>query len=348
MRSEQALIDGLLVALEALAAGLDERASVKLGIGDDCAVVAPSAGEFLLLETDDAVENVHFSLEWLSHEQAGFRAAVQGLSDIAAMGGEARYILLSLGLPQDIAMEEAVAVASGVAKCAQPFGALVVGGNVTRSPSGLRIGVSVVGESVGGRYVSRSGAQVGEKLYVTGTPGLAAAGLAVLERREDQALHGVTNGENVGARAGVGEQAIARFLHPTPRIPEGQALMKMGATAMIDISDGLAGDLVHLARASGCALVLEAGFHTLVADLLPLAEVLGLAPEALALSPGDDYELACTGPCGLERAALSWESGCGLRAIGAVEAGEGVWFVDAATGTKRRVEAEGFDHFRGL
>jgi thiamine-monophosphate kinase len=301
-----------------------ERRDVRAGVGDDAALLAPPEGQELVATVDTLTPGVDF-LPDTQAADLGHRALAVSLSDLAAMGATPAWALLALTLPsgEEAWLEDFV---SGFGALARAHGVALVGGDLGRGP--LSISVTALGLVTAGAAVRRSGARPGDLIYVTGWPGDAAAGLALLE----------------GRLAGEGANRawlIARFLRPEPRVTLGERLRGL-ASACIDVSDGLAQDLGQLARASGVGAVLQA-------DSLPLSRPLyALAGEAggirLALSGGDDYELLFTVPPG-RSGRLAELTGTGMPAchcVGEIVAGEGVR-VRSAGGELR---AEGFDHFK--
>ena len=249
---------------------LIDRLRARLpAIGDDAAVVPSPAGR-LLLCADAAVAGVHADLAVVGVDDLGWKAVAASVSDIAAMGGRPRFALVTVSGPLgDVDVDllyDGVLAAASASCCA------VVGGDLTAAPA-LVVSVSVVG-SVDGEPVLRSGAASGDTLFVTGPLGAAAAGLAMLQRGE----------------AGVDPDLELAHRRPRPRVGEGEVARSAGATAMIDLSDGLAADLWHLADESGVGVVV---------DRVPVA--VGVArvadnAEALALGGGEDYELLFAAP----------------------------------------------------
>jgi len=239
--------------------------------GDDAAVLRPPAGP-LLLTVDTLVEGVHFDLRFDTAAQVGTKSLAVSVSDIAAMGGRPLHAVVSLGLPSARGDDERAGVLDGVESAAWRFACPVVGGDVTSAPV-LTITVAVTG-TVDGEPgpVLRSGARPGDTVLVTGPLGGAAAGLGVLR-----------DGAAAGAGAGPGP-VLAAHWDPTPRVAEGMAARRAGATAMLDLSDGLALDLRRLATASGVGVVVEE---------VPVAD--GATGEE-ALTGGDDYELVFAAP----------------------------------------------------
>jgi thiamine-monophosphate kinase len=285
------------------------RADVRLGIGDDAALLLPEPGAELVATVDTLVEGRHF-LTGADPRSLGHRALAVSLSDLAAMGATPCWALLALTLPEADAVW-LTAFARGFGELAQRHGVALVGGNTARGP--LNICVQLFGNVPQGSALLRSGARAGDAVYVTGTPGDAAAG------REP------------GQRSAVLRE---RCEFPVPRVAAGQALRGI-ASACIDVSDGLAADLDKLAKASG----LEARLQPL---LLPLSDALlrfAGAQRAVefALTGGEDYELCFTVPLARQprlAAALPPEL-CRMTRIGSVESGRGPLVA----------AAQGFDHF---
>ena len=313
------------------------RTDVVLGIGDDGALLRPPSGADLVAVSDTLVEGVHFPAGSPA-ESIGHRALAVNLSDIAAMGATPRWVLLSLTLPR---VEEAwlAGFARGFGALARAHGVALVGGDTTRGP--MTIGVQVLGTVPAGEGLRRSGGRPGDALFVTGTPGDAAAGLALI-----MAADGSAAGLRSDASADALEALRRRFLFPTPRIAEGEALRGL-ASACIDISDGLVGDLGKLAAASACAAVLDV-------DALPRSAALAaVTPEAALrsmLDGGDDYELLlAVPPAQVARVA----SIPGLTRIGELRDASTAARVTlrrrAADGTLSEMPATGagFDHFAG-
>ena len=306
------------------------RADVALGIGDDAALLRPAAGCELVMTTDSLVEGAHF-LAGAAPHSLGHRALAINLSDLAAMGAEPCWALLSLTLPGvDHGWLEAFCAGFGAQLRAH--GVALAGGNLARGP--LNIGVHLCGQLPAGGAITRGGAQPGDLVCVSGTLGDAAAGRAVAAGR-------LASGDAAGAddpRAWL----RSRCEYPQARVALGRALRGV-ASACIDISDGLWRDLGRLTHASGCGA-------TLVAEDLPLSPALRACrgTHALhdALHGGEDYELLFTVPPA-RRAALqvaARDGGVACTVIGACEAGGQTWLQRA--GARESVAASGFDHFR--
>ena len=296
------------------------RADVVLGIGDDAALLAPPPGRQLVVTADTLNDGVHFP-HGTSPADVGWKALAVNLSDLASMGAEPAWCTLSLSLPQsDPAWIEGFL--DGFLDLAGQHDIALVGGDTTRGP--LSIAVTAMGLVEPGRALRRDGARVGDEVWVTGTLGDAAGGLALLDREPVPALR-------------------ARLDRPTPRVAAGRALAGI-ATACVDVSDGLLADLGHVCARSHVAARIDV-------DALPasaaLMEVIGEADRiALQASGGDDYELCFTAPAdaGADIGAVSAQLGLRITRIGRIVAGEGVHPVDAKSqpwSSPRR----GYDHF---
>ncbi|MGF1469852.1 MAG: thiamine-phosphate kinase [Sandaracinaceae bacterium] len=290
----------------------EPQGPITLGIGDDGAILDAGRGP-LVLSVDVGVEGVHFVRAWLSFADIGFRTYAGALSDLAAMGATPTVGLLSLILPRDLGPEGTLAIVDGVAEAGRAFAAPVVGGNVSGGAE-LSLTLSVVGE-LGRASLRREGARVGDGIFVTGTVGSAALGWRLLEA-----------GAEDDPRAG---PFIARWRRPRPRFDRVAALVDV-ATAAIDISDGLAGDLGHVCRASGVGAEVEEAALPLHPDLVALAAAHGHDGVALALGGGEDYELLFTAP------VAAVDPSTGTR-IGTVVAGEPSVRVRGPSGAVREV-----------
>jgi thiamine-monophosphate kinase len=246
---------------------------IVAGVGDDCAVV--HMGDKLMLVTCDAsLEDVHFSRSFGAPEDIGWKAMASALSDIAAMGGLPRFCVVTLALPGDLSAEVAEELYAGMRACADDAGAFIIGGDVTRSSSGVVIDVTAIGEALEGRYVLRSGARPGNVLAVTGHLGAAQAGLFALQEGLD-----------------LPDLKRAHF-HPLSRAAAGKWLAHEGnATAMIDISDGLLQDAGHIMEASQCGLDIDPDAVPVAPELFAAGHHFGIEPLTIALTSGEEYEL---------------------------------------------------------
>lgn len=315
--------------IRAILAESDEAGpEVLLGAGDDALVLTGG----WVLSCDLSVEDVHFRSEWMSPGEVGYRAAAAALSDLAAMAAEARGVLASIGAPVDDGGEGAREVAAGIRDAVQAVGGVLLGGDLTASPGPLIVDVVVVGRAE--KPVSRAGAVPGDTVWVTGELGGAAGAVRAWERGEEPS-----------------PSLREAFVRPSPRIPEARWLAEAGvAHALVDVSDGVAGDAGHLAAAGGVRIVLKGASVPLHPDLDAVVDGDGEAALELALGGGEDYELLFTGPEASVRplaGAFSDRFGVALTAVGRVEAGEGVFLESGEGGSGRvaRVEGGGYTHF---
>lgn len=304
------------------------RPEVAVGPGDDAAVVRLEPGERLVATTDILLEEVHFSWKWFTPEEIGYRAGVVNISDVAAMGGQARWLLVSLGLPRDMEAEAVERLQTGLAEAAQEYGACVVGGDLSASRSGLVVVVVGLGV-VKGAPVLRSGALSGDALLVTGALGASAAGLAIARAG--------------GPMSSEEEQLLRRHRRPRARVQEGMLLRESGlAHAMIDVSDGIAGDAARIAEASGVRVVVDGNAVPIVAGVEETAQRLEARAVEWALTGGEDFELLLTAaPQDVDRLReLLGEAGCPSTVVGRCERGSGVEVLGADLGGVR-----GWDQF---
>ncbi len=324
-----------------LTAGLGRSPHVVVGVGDDAAVLDCDGGTQMLVTCDALVEGSHFVRRWASADQIGRRALAVNLSDVAAMGGEPVAALISLVMPRTTEVEWLDGLYAGLRAEAEAFGTAIVGGNVATAPGPLIVDVTLLGRVVAGRALLRSGARPGDRLCVTGTVGAAGAGLLTMARGR-------------GTLPEDAAQAVARvrqaLLAPQPRVAEGRALAADGgATAAIDVSDGLAGDLGHLCEQSGVGVILEAAALPILEETHIVARHYGDDPVHLALYGGEDYELLFTVRPEAEQSALAAIRAAGgtATAIGTMtEAREGMR-LRSGDGTVSALEPRGWDHLRG-
>ena len=244
---ERDLIAGIRLLAER-GAGKPRRSLVR-GIGDDCAVLRPPRGHELLVTTDFTLEDVHFRRQWHSPEAVGHRCLARGLSDIAAMGGEPLAAFLSLALPGDLEQSWVDGFLRGLLRLARRFETPLAGGDTAQSSGGILADIVVLGSVPRGKAVLRSGARVGDDIYVTGSLGAAVAVLEELRAGKKRAKSKTAERGTKTVRTTAAER---KHFQPTPRLEVGRWLRQQGlASAMIDISDGLSTELGHLCRESG-------------------------------------------------------------------------------------------------
>ena len=289
--------------VEALAERFPQGDDVLLGPGDDAALVSFPEGR-VVVSTDLLVDGRHFRRDWASALDIGHKAAAQNLSDINAMGGRATALTVGLAAPPDLPAAWALELADGIAEEAALVGASVVGGDVTRADE-VMIAVTVLGV-VDTEPVRRSGARPGDVVAIAGRQGWAAAGLAVLARgfRSPRVL-------------------VEAHRRPLPPYQAGAEAARSGATAMIDVSDGLLADVGHIATASGVAIDVHAGAFEVAEPLRAVGAALGADPMRFILTGGDDHALVATFPADVSLPE-------GWARIGVVAEGSGVTVDGAA------------------
>ncbi len=281
------MVDSRLSEFELIARltqGLPLRTGVVLGVGDDCAILDTGGNTLLLATCDSQVEGVHFTFQTYSPEEIGRKAVAINISDIAAMGGEPRFALISLVLPLRQSQELIERVFTGLRQEAEQFAIAIAGGNISGAGKGeqLVIDITLLGGIERGHALMRSGARIGDTLFVTGSLGDSAAGLYTL-------LH-PDHPYPLEARDAL--RSVHRV--PRPRVREGRILSQLGpetVTAMIDISDGLSGDLQHLCERSTVGARIDTTHLPLSQALHTIASVAAHDPYDWALHGGEDYEL---------------------------------------------------------
>lgn len=281
-------------------------------IGDDAAILDVAAGERLVVTTDTSVEGVHFRRDWLNTFEIGYRATAAALSDLAAMAARPLGVLIALTLP-DGSKEEAREIATGIREGASAVMCPIVGGDLS---SGKCLSLTITALGTSPRPLTRSGAMVGQRVYVTGRLGGPAAAVRAW---------------NAGHEPSAEQRA--RFAAPVPRIEAAIGLSRRGATSGIDISDGLTADLSHIAAASKVGIEIDA-------ERIPRVDAVS-APEAA--SSGEEYEIVVTAP-EIDTADFAREFGLELTEIGRVVAGPSR--VTLLERGKPISAAPGFDHFR--
>lgn len=307
---------------------------VCLGIGDDTASFKARPGYEVLVTCDCVVEGRHFLSRHISATNLGRRSMMLNISDIGAMGGHPLYALISLGLKNETLVKDIEDLYRGFLTELNPFGASIIGGNLTKSGDGIFIDITLIGEVEEGRAVRRSGATPGDAILVTGYPGHSAAGLQLLLRSlasEDHPL-------------------VRAYNNPSHRAREGRAVALTGcATAMIDTSDGFLGDLGHICEESRVGALLVQEKFPVSNELREAANILKQAPHEFFLRDSDDYQLIITcRPKDVERVrsaiALTYEGP--VTEVGQVRAPEEGIRVLIADGSEQTLSAKGWDHFR--
>ncbi len=311
------------------------RGTVRVGIGDDCAILAPKAGDDVVVTTDFSLEGRHFKREWHPMPSIGHRVLARGLSDLAAMGAKPMAAFLSLALPREFAKNrgEIRGLLDGVLWLGVEVGVVLAGGDTSESPSNhILADIVLLGSVPRGKALRRSGARVEDVLYCTGTLGGAAVELEELSKAPGK-FHKAKAGED------------HPHLFPAPRLKAGQALLRRGlATACMDISDGISTDLAHLCEASGVGAEVEAGWL----PLHPLTKKLS-AEDGLraALDGGEDYELLFTAKAATKMPRML--GGVPVTRIGKIVAkrkGRAQVVVVGIDGKRTELKAQGWEHLR--
>ena len=295
-----------------------------VGIGDDCAIM-PCGEDELIYSTDMLMEGVHFLRDSATPEDIGWKSLAVNLSDIAAMGGMPEATFLSIALPKDAQGEWAERFIAGYAELSDQFGVQLLGGDTTSSLRDIAINVGVLGRAPRGKSVRRSGANIGDSIYVTGPLGNSAGG-----------LHAILNG---GERTPEIVSLIGSHIKPMPRLAEGAALMRTGLVgAMMDISDGIASDLRHILKASNVGAQVALDKLPISSYIKSICRIYGLNEYTLATGGGEDYELLFTAPDGIER-FLDFP----VYKIGEIVPGDSLtWTMN---GTVVEFNSKGYNHF---
>lgn len=302
---------------------------ILVGPGDDCAVLEGG----LVVSVDLTVEGVHFRREWITLREAGFRAAAAALSDLAAMAAEPLGILISMALGPGDPRGEAMEIQGGAGEACQREGIPILGGDLAGSPGPVVVDVVVLGRAVS--PILRGGSRPGDEIWVTGWLGRSAAAVALWSQ-------GTAPPERIREA----------FTRPRPRIKEALWLAsRVSIKGLVDVSDGLAGDVGHLAAASGVSVILEEEAIPVHPDLEQALRGTGEEPLALALGGGEDYEICLAAPPGVLQ---EWVAGfqdtfeIPLTRVGRVVEGEDPEvFLEAAAGGRRSLARGGFSHFAG-
>jgi thiamine-monophosphate kinase len=318
---------------------------VRVGIGDDAAVLRMGGARDLLACSDLMTEGVHFHRAWSPPRLLGHKALAVTLSDIAAMGGTARYAMMSIALPHTLSRAFIEALLDGMHAYAEANGVTIIGGDTSSSIDSLFIDTIALGECNAGRAITRGGARVGNVIYVTNSLGASAVGLLLLERdyRLADDASAAANDKDVVSRARA--QAMLKHLAPAPHLAVGRAIGERGlATAMIDVSDGLSTDLAHVLDESHCGAILRAELMPIADAARLLAGQLMTEPLWLALHGGEEYELLFTAPPEAQAhiVELSSEFDVPITAIGEIVAGSGLHL--ERNGVLEALKPSGYEH----
>jgi thiamine-monophosphate kinase len=309
---------------------------ILVGIGDDAAVWEPADNRMSLASIDSQVDGVHFDRAYMSYEEIGYRAMAAALSDIAAMGGIPTCGLVALFLPEEMLVEEVDELYRGIIDASETYGIVVAGGDTVKSRQ-LALGVTVVGEVEKSKLTLRSGAKVGDAICVTGELGGSEAGRVI-------AKHGLE------LRRGVQQVLVRKFKRPNPRLAEGRILVEAANIhAMIDLSDGLAADLNHLAAESSVGMRIRKDLIPVAQGVVNVARIVGRQEYDFAIAGGEDFELLFTLPKDQVRTvkeALAKRTDIRVTEIGEVVAAEKKIVLVDRKGRGKLLEVGGYDHFR--
>lgn len=311
---------------------------IVVSIGDDCAVIEKDDKTAWLLTMDTLVEAVHFDHAWHAPELLGRKTVSVNVSDVAAMGGEPRFILLSVGLKPQFDPDWFRLFSRGITDACRDYGCLLVGGDTVQSPGGDSFTVTAIGEARKDQVIYRSGARDGDNIWVSGFLGNAAAGLELCKR----------------GRAADTEftDQINAHVNPEARVTLGKLLGDSGIIrSMMDLSDGLATDLAHLCKRSQVKAHVFASQLPIAKSMVDLATTFEFDAEQLALSGGEDYELLMTVPSQYTSTLLDIGAQCdvNLTQIGTITSCDdekGGVFLISEDGERKQIDYGGFDHFR--
>jgi len=307
---------------------------VKKGIGDDAAVLCPRhAEEYWVITTDMLLENIDFRRRWTTPGDLGRKSIAVNLSDLAAMGARPRFYTVSLALPGDISRKWILEFYDGLTEPGSSMGAMLIGGDFSRSESGISISIAALGESLRRKILYRSGGQAGDLLYVTGTLGKSAAGFKLLEKGFGR------------ARSGPQKAAVQAHQRPEARCEAGLWLAQSGLVhCMMDLSDGLSMDLPRMCAAGSVGAEIDAANLPIFGE----SAQWGLDPLKLALHGGEDFELLFAVPG--SRAELLKRTYPvhfpKISCIGNLTGNAGAVWIREPGKKRRRLREGGYDHFR--
>jgi len=296
--------------------------------GDDCLAVETPAERLMLYTTDTFVDSVHFTNEYATFEEIGWRCMAASVSDIAAMSGLPQYSLVSLSMPPEIKFDDSVSLFAGLSRTASHYGCPVSGGETTSTPGPLTVTVTVIGSVEPERMITRAGARAGDSIYVTGYPGDAMAGFLAFRTNE----------------TGFGKLK-KKFLTPEAKVLVARHLSEsFSIGAMIDLSDGIATDLRHICEESGAGAEIDVGSLPLSVEFLELMKKNRHDPVDFALSAGEDFELLFTsGDTSIPETFHAL--GCRVTRIGTVTGSPQEIVLKLPGGSVQTLSAKGYEHF---
>lgn len=328
---EFALIDRIQKILPSVK---NER--VLVAIGDDTAVIRISDERALLVTCDIQVEDQHFRLNNMTHYQLGRRAIAVNLSDIAAMGGKPTFALVSLGLPRLFPLPDFENLFKGMRDQLAEFSAIIIGGNLSKTESKLIIDITMMGEVTSGQYLTRGGARTGDRIFVTGTVGASGAGFHVLTKFGNEYPPEF-------------RYLVEKHLQPIPRVEIGEELARAGfATAMIDLSDGIASDLYHICKMSDVGGEIYQEKLPLPENINKVASLTRKAVLHFALHSGEDYELLFTAKPNIPDSlihSIAKKTGVPITEIGKIQSKSSGYVSVDNQGRRIPIQPKGWDHF---
>ena len=327
---------GLIDRIQQLLPKIDHE-DLIISIGDDTAVIRIDENRSMLITCDIQVENQHFRLENITPYQLGKRAMAVNISDIAAMGGKPTFALVSLGFPKSFALTDFDNLFKGMRDKLAAFSALVIGGNLSNTDQNLIIDITLMGEVNANTFLTRKGAKAGDRIFVTGDLGVSGAGFYVLEKF----------GKNYPIEF---EHLVQKHLQPNPRVKIGEQIAHSGfATAMIDISDGIASDLNHICAMSHVGAEIFQHKIPLPESIHKVSSFSGKSVIKLALHSGEDYELLFTMKSNTPDTminSISNETGIKITEIGKILDKESGYYLIDLQKKRIPIQPKGWDHFR--
>ena len=311
-------------------------------IGDDCAILSLDNGNYQVLTTDALVENVHFNLDTHTPEQLGWKTMAVNISDIAAMGGQPKFAVISLGIPSSVPVDFLDRFYRGLNQASQKYKVALVGGDTVASPKHLFINLALLGETLKKKVFTRKGARPGDGIFVTGTLGESALGLKILMSRKKK-----WNGSEIHKK-----RCVQRHLKPEPRVTTAVRLAKSQCkvTSMIDISDGLTQDLGHILKAGKVGAELWESTIPISRSLTKYSVINNLSALQLALSGGEDYELLFTlAPEDVNNLDIEsiTKADPPVTQIGVITTKKGIRLLSENGRSKSLQGPMGFNHFKG-
>ena len=313
---------------------------IVTGMGDDAAILKTRQGQQLLISTDVFVEGVHFDRTCQTPKEVGWRAGVANLSDIAAMGGTPLYLLVSMAIPNRSSPTHIRALYRGIQDACAPYAVELIGGDTSSSPSRIFLSLTIVGSIDATRALTRNRAEVGDRIYVTGTIGDANAGLRILQTHSKKSRR---------FSASPAEKfLIRRHVRPIPRIQVGRLMADRNiAHAAIDLSDGLSSDVGHVCEESQVGAQIRGQALPLSSQLRAFAQRNNLDPLELALQGGEDYELLFTAPAKHHQRVMhvSRQTNVPISWIGEIKPKTFGQQLELHEGRKRQLVKKSFEHF---